>query len=303
VVLLAFSAENGSLVWGTYLGGESFDNGQSIEVTETGLILISGNTRSTQGISSDTAIQPTLNGSEEDYFVAAFSDAGTRIWSTYFGGSQLDFSFSEVTVRGNEFYLSCSTSSSDMPIFGNPYAIEMSSGFLFPSSGIIAKFSMDGQPLWSTYTNSDYECASCTKISVGDDGSIMCGGFFFQDGFNSVCEDLISPEAYQTTYGGGSNDAALFIFQDNTLSTTFTQAEPLKIYPNPAQDFITIEAPDLLWAGMELTVADLSGRTVDRVARFQSGNAYSTSHLADGVYILTGQIGERMFREKMVVQR
>jgi len=30
---------------------------------------------------------------------------------------------------------------------------------------------------------------------------------------------------------------------------------------------------------------------------------FPTSHLADGVYILTRQIGERMFREKMVVQR
>jgi hypothetical protein len=54
---------------------------------------------------------------------------------------------------------------------------------------------------------------------------------------------------------------------------------------------------------MDLTVTDISGRQVDRIARFQSGNTYSTGHLSEGVYILAGQIGERMFRQKLVVQR
>lgn len=77
----------------------------------------------------------------------------------------------------------------------------------------------------------------------------------------------------------------------------------IRIYPNPAKDFITIEAPGHLKTGMEFAVTDLSGRIVDQVRQFQSGGSYGTAHLSEGVYLITGRIGDRVFREKVMVGR
>jgi hypothetical protein len=301
-ILFSFDAEEGTLNWGTYYGGEGSESGYDVETSENGAIVISGRSSSFTNIATPGALNEELNAGAIDGFIAAFSDSGTRLWATYLGSNSFDGLPSFLAIRGDYIYLSATTSSDLLPIIGANPLVPFVEGVGFGTDvGYIAKINLDGSYVWSTYSNPDYECANCRIIEATDTDRFYCLGTFPGQSNNPECIATISPDAYQTEYGGGNTDMALFIYNDNTLSTSFPKAESLNIYPNPAQDLVTIEAPHLLWAGMELTVTDISGRQVDRVARFQSGNTYSTGHLSDGVYILTGQIGKRMFREKLVV--
>jgi len=298
-VLLAYDASNGTMNWGTYYGGEGFESSTSVAVLENGQIVFSGTTDSDNSISSIGSFREDRAGGN-DSFLALFSSLGVRAWSTYFGGAGTEIG-SELNAVENEIYFSGTTSSSTGITIGDPIIDGISGSFVFPA--YIARFDATGTPLWSTYVNENYQCAGATSHAISGSGSIYSTGVFNSNSTNQFCLDFVSPNAFQPSYAGGISDFGIFHFEENYLSTSFQNAEPLTIYPNPTRDFITIEAPNLVWARMELTVTDVSGRQVDRVGQFQSGNSYSTSHLSEGVYILTGRYGERVFREKLVVQR
>lgn len=300
----SWSSENGSLNWATYFGGNVRERDfTSASIDEEDNLYFAGETSSDQGISTMGSFQE-MNAGSSDHLIAKFSPSGGLVWATYFGGSGEESFDSSIQVEGDFFYFSCWSGSNDVPIIGNPLAPDISMAGPNIRPGVIAKFDLDGNAIWSSISNENYVCGSCINLVKDPSDQVFCVGYYYSEEFiEPECDTPTFDSAYQEDFAGGFTDLGIFIYTDNSLSTTFPKAEPLVIYPNPAQDRVTIEAPNLFWAGMELTVTDLSGRTVDRVARFQSGNTYSTSHLSEGVYILTGQIGERMFREKLVVHK
>lgn len=299
--LAAYSTDDGNILWGTYYGGSESENPGYVEAMENGTVLITGVTSSTENIATQNAFQEELNGNV-DNFIVAFDPNGNRIWATYYGGQGNEISQTDLKTVENSIYMMGATFSNDGISIGNPYLDEISE-MSESANTFLVKLDQQGQPIWATFLNQNYECARTRKFDFGENQDILAVGNFNPSSNQQACLDFISPDAYQPFYGGGDSDVGIFIYQDNTLSTIFPQAGPLNIYPNPASNFITIEIPDLLWAGMELTVADFSGRLVDQVRQFQSGNSYETSHLSNGIYILTGQVGDRFFREKLVVSQ
>lgn len=299
--LAAYSTADGTLEWGTYYGGAGSETRGYVEVMDDGTVILTGGTSSDENIASEGAFQTERNGSS-DHFIAAFEPDGTRIWATYYGGNSSELFQGDLAVIGNSIYTVGTTNSNNGVSVGNPILDEIPDSD-DSSNSYMVRFDNNGVPVWSTFTNQNYECALTTRMVVNDNHEIYAAGNFNPLSTDQACLDHISSSAYQPFYGGGDSDIGIFHFQDNVLSTSFYKVEPLQIYPNPATQDITIQAPHLLWAGMELSVTDISGRVVDQVARFQSGSTYNTAQLSNGVYVVTGRIGERVFREKVVVHR
>ncbi|HYV95121.1 MAG TPA: T9SS type A sorting domain-containing protein [Chitinophagales bacterium] len=82
----------GGRVWGTYFGGNGFDQFFGITIDAEANLYMCGIAGSTSGIASIDAIQPTYGGAQ-DAMIAMFDSSGRRIWSTYFGGTGLDNAF------------------------------------------------------------------------------------------------------------------------------------------------------------------------------------------------------------------
>ncbi|MBK9515720.1 MAG: hypothetical protein IPO05_19425 [Flavobacteriales bacterium] len=77
---------NGARAWSTYFGGLGKDEGNSVALGPNGDVVIVGTTASLSGIASAGAFQPALGLAQStDGFIARFSSAGTRVWSTYYG--------------------------------------------------------------------------------------------------------------------------------------------------------------------------------------------------------------------------
>ncbi|MGB6035847.1 MAG: SBBP repeat-containing protein [Cryomorphaceae bacterium] len=298
-ILTSFDINSGTMNWFTYYGGNNEEFGSNISIDSDENIYIVGETDSGENISTTGSYQEVINGFS-DFFLAKFSSEGERLWGTYFGAAITEFIPKLSEISNGEFYLTGRTQSETGLAYGNPILASVDLPSIFSNSSVLAKFSDDGDLIWSTYAPESHPCGIMME-------TILVGSKLYSSGAFPLNSDPdcygLTEDAYQIIHGGGFRDFGIFIYEENFLSTSFPQAEPLTVYPNPAQDQVTIEAPNLLWAGMDLTVTDLSGRQVDRVARFQSGNTYSMGHLSEGVYILTGQIGERMFRQKLVVQR
>lgn len=74
-----------SLEWATYYGGTGFDNGYAIANDTSENLYMVGSTQSTTNIATTGSFKDTLDGTRDGY-VAKFTEAGFRVWATYYGG-------------------------------------------------------------------------------------------------------------------------------------------------------------------------------------------------------------------------
>lgn len=68
------------------------------------------------------------------------------------------------------------------------------------------------------------------------------------------------------------------------------------VYPNPAGEWLHIQTPD---AAEQITLTDLSGRTLISEQNTQSVNV---SHLSNGIYIVTVHTGQHELKRQVIVQ-
>ncbi len=151
------------------------------------------------------AHQTSYGGGGDDSFIAKFDINGLRLWSTYYGGNQIEWGQSCAVANDGSAYLVGYTYSSDGIASGGSYQSTFGGGI----DAFIAKFNSSGVRQWGTYFGSTgpemaYSC-SLDQVS----GSLYICGHVSADG-------IASPGAYQTLLSGGSNtDAFLAKFSSS----------------------------------------------------------------------------------------
>ncbi|HTL82992.1 MAG TPA: T9SS type A sorting domain-containing protein [Bacteroidia bacterium] len=184
-----------SRIWGTYFGRESFDYFTEVTVDNDDNIFASGcsGTSSTL-LATSGAYQVTCAG-WSDGLLVKFDSSGNRLWSTYYGGNDID-SYNGITRDATGHLLLCgNTKSTTGIIFGN--AVQATNGG--QQDGFITRFDSTGFPVWSTYfggSGNEY-FLSVTKDSQGN---------VYASGETSSSSSIASAGAFQTTFGGGSFD-------------------------------------------------------------------------------------------------
>ena len=190
--------------WGTYCGGPNDDDARSCKADVNGDVYIVGTTNSSSGtlIATNGAHQSTYGGGSGDAFLVKFNNNGTRLWGTYYGGSDDDEGSACATDGSGNVYLAGYTSSTvsiaNNVGFQNSYGGGSYDAFL-------VKFNTSGVRQWFTYyggTGSDIGTACATDVN----------GYVYMAGYTSSTVNIASPGAFQGTYGGGTNDAFLVKF-------------------------------------------------------------------------------------------
>jgi hypothetical protein len=264
---------SGDRVWGTYMGGEFADDGVSIALDPDGFPYISGYTQSTSQISSPGSFQETLAGAT-DGFLVKFSTEGSRIWSTYYGGEEMD----EVK--------SCSASDSGILISGYTASETgiASAGAFQPAIGglrdaFLVKFNLSGSRLWGTYYGGEedemgYPCAATPEE-------------LFLAGYTASPGSISTPGSLQPVFGGGDRDGFVSSFSEMPVGIRESDAETLIIFPNPSSGSFTISGKQLLNKPCLIEIRDLAGRLI--VTDQYQGNEivckYNLS-LPPGTYII-----------------
>ena len=101
----------GAMLWGTYYGNGG-DGANSITIDNTGIVSITGATTSAIGIATPGAYQE-VNAGGGDVFVAQFSNSGTLLWGSYYGGSGYDESFGITCNDNGSLYIAGMTNSTE----------------------------------------------------------------------------------------------------------------------------------------------------------------------------------------------
>lgn len=100
---------SGQRVWGTFYGGNRFEQINSIAIGNAGDIYLTGQTNSTNNIATTGAIQSSYSGGTStntyyDALFAIFSPNGKLEWATYFGDTLSDYFHSSVYGPDNNIY-------------------------------------------------------------------------------------------------------------------------------------------------------------------------------------------------------
>jgi len=113
------SPAGNSLIYSTYLGGSADDRGIGIAVDASGSAYLTGHTGSSD-FPTANPYQGTFSG-KDDAFVTKLSVTGASlIYSTYLGGSEVDFGFGIAVDASGSAYVIGYTISSDFPT-ANPF--------------------------------------------------------------------------------------------------------------------------------------------------------------------------------------
>lgn len=206
---------SGSMLWGTYFGGIGGDHARSCTVDKDGNVFLSGNTSSGTSLISG-GHQTTYGGGFTDAFLAKFTNSGGFLWSTYYGGAQLDFGHSCTTdTRGNVYLAGTTESSGNIGFRG--FDTLFSNSF---KRAYLVKFNSTGVRQWATYygssSSSGNDCSTDHKGNIylvgetATDTTIylnghqkFCGGYV--DGFLVKFDDQ-GNRIWGSYYGGEGSD-------------------------------------------------------------------------------------------------
>lgn len=140
---------DGQRIWGTYFGGNGGEQSGEITTDADNNIYLSGETGSSQQLSTPGSHQQTKAG-QFDGFLAKFSPAGIPLWSTYFGGSMADGLSSVEVAYDNSVYVTGTTNSAGLGTPGSYKPDWNGTPEIY-----IGKFDSDGTLLWSTYAGGE----------------------------------------------------------------------------------------------------------------------------------------------------
>ncbi len=257
VFVSKFSSSGNSLIYSTYLGGESHDYGFDIAVDVNGNAYVTGRTASTN-FPTRNPYQASNQG-DVDVFVTKLCNSGdSLIYSTYLGGQSSDRAFGIAVDGSGNAYVSGFTEGSDFPTV-NPYQINQADDDAF-----VTKLSSSGNSLiYSTYLGGGWRDGGY-GITVDDSGNAYVTGFTessdfptqnphqtYQGGFDAVVTKLSSSGdslVYSTYLGGGEEDCGYGIAVDGsgnayvtgvTSSFDFPTQNPCQTYHGSYDAFVT----------------------------------------------------------------
>jgi hypothetical protein len=197
-------ASGNSLVYSTYLGGNSLDMGAAIAVDSSGNAYVTGRTYSTNFPIANPLQANLSGGGGYDAFITKLDASGTSlVYSTYLGGNGGDEAHGIAVDSSGNAYLTGNSSSTDFPRVNS---LEDD----FYCRTFVSKLSTLGNALvYSTCfggSSTDYANA----IAVDSSGNAYVTGW-------TISTDFPTANPFQTSFSGGDSDAFITKIGNTTL--------------------------------------------------------------------------------------
>jgi uncharacterized protein (TIGR03437 family) len=193
------------LVFATYLGGTAPDIAYAVAVDKNGNAFVAGSTQSSDFPVSTGAYQAKYAGGtlpsdavdpSGDAFVARFTTAGDRVWSTFLGGNDRDIAEGIALDAAGSVFVAGTTQSLDFP-----FAAGAVRGCLRTGGPYVAELDSAGSKLLRSSSTGGMGFDEPHAIAVTSESAVYIAG----DAESRVF--FASGGAVQKSYGGGDTDA------------------------------------------------------------------------------------------------
>ncbi len=251
-----------SLVYSTFLGGNSLDGAIGIAVDADGNAYVTGGTFSLNYPTTPGAFQTTYGGSG-DFFVTKLNPSGTgAVYSTYIGGSGNEAGFAIALDADGHAWVAGQTYSPNYPVTADAYQHALAA----PDYDVaVTKLSADGSSLeYSTYLgggNTDFG----TGVAVDSNGDAYVTGYVGAAGFPTT------PGSFQSSYGAGRTGFQPFIAK-------LGPAAPADTTPPT----VTCGSPDGLWHSTDISIQCTASDTGSGLADPADASFLLSTHVPAG---------------------
>ena len=187
-----FAAGCQSLVFSTYMGGTDDDGCTGIGIDSGKCVYVSGYTMSSD-LPVVNAYQDYHAGGGTDIFLSKFNYSGdSLLYSTYLGGSDLDFCYGIAVSPTRDVFVAGGTYSVDFPTQAALFET-----YINKTDAFITRFDASGEMLsFSTFFNGSYD-ETIRTVVVDDDNNAWVVGY-------TVSDDLPVENAYQDHLTGSN---------------------------------------------------------------------------------------------------
>jgi hypothetical protein len=281
------------LVYSTYLGGSTDDNGFGIALDAAGNAYVTGFTASSNFPTTTGAYDTSYNGGATDVFVTKLNAAGTSLlYSTFLGGSSGDQGLGIAVDANNNAYVTGFTGSTNFPVRADTNQIPPGS-FVYRSTyqggstdGFVTKLNSTGTGLvFSTFAGGS-GADEGWGIAVHSSGDVYVTGDTTSTNWTATTNGLQKTNAggmdafflrldrfaaaagYFTYLGGSGSDSARAIAIDATRNVYLTGGTTSSNFPIVAGSFDTSAnagedafATKLTYAGSTMAAGDTYVRT------------------------------------------
>ncbi len=216
--VIIFMNSIGQMQWSTYFGADNAAAPQSVnesftkvQIAPDGSVYMVGTVNIDASILMDAGgyFDNTHNGGQEDVLITKFSSANALLWSTYFGGSDIeDEVYGIGTDDASNLYISGITKSTDLPTLDPGGGAFFDNSLNGTQSGFLAKFNSNTDLVWSTYFGaSGNDWRTTLDVSAGNTLYVA-----EQTNSTSGMPVLNSTGSYNQSTGSGSSSGFIASF-------------------------------------------------------------------------------------------
>lgn len=220
-VVLKFSPDGQTLIWGMYLGGSDKDWNHGVYVDGAGDVYTAGFTRSSDF--PTVSAYKNYNGAGEDYFLTKINRDGTRlVYSTFFGSNSVkDGGRTVLTANtAGELFFGLTARANNYPITSDAVQKTFGGG---ASDAFLGKLSANGNTLlYGSYLGGSADEEGWSGINIGMDGSVYFSGVTNSVNFpttNGVLQPIYGGNATGNLWEG---DGFITRFSANLSSLIFS---------------------------------------------------------------------------------
>ncbi len=272
-----------------YGGGETDYGGFGLLELEDGYIFLA-QTNSNDG---DVSGLNQQIGEYTDIWAVKIDFEGNIIWQRCLGGESWDFAGSLHQTDDGGFMIFAETKSYGGDVSGNNswsafYDIWM------------AKLSANGELVWQEcFGGYGNERTLSGSLRKSDHNWVIAGRASYENSFDVDCDLHGSPE-----------DFWVFEIKDTTVSIDEMESETLKVYPNPAKDWVVFElpsgAPPSIPPGggknPSLQITNIFGQEVARIALWQEVTVWDCREVEAGVYFYQLKTKDQQLKGKIIIK-
>lgn len=258
---------NGKEVWQQCYGGSGHDAVNDILELKDGYLLIAG-TSSDDGDVSGFHGTP---GDSYDIWIIKTDFFGNITWEKCYGGSDIDFAKKVFQTSDGGFVVFGITNSFNGDVSGN-HSLDN----LRPSIWVF-KIDSIGNLLWQQcFGGIARERVHYGVVKKSDKNFVIAGEMSYGPSFDVGC--------YNQNPGGKPDFWVFEVIDTSTNSIAAPKLPELKVYPNPASEYLNIEFSQAFSGKMQFELYDCYGRKVKDLKITKPVQTISLTEIIDGMY-------------------
>ena len=311
---IANHSSNNALIWSTYFGGNGAEKLNDIDVDANDNIYITGLTGSTSGFpltdpaGSTDHYQGTYGGGTEDAYIAEFSDAGVRLWSTYFGDSDNENGYGLTLDSDGNIYVTGRISASSL-IFPTT---NLANGYVESYNGSTEGFLLAFNPalhyIWGTYFGGNAVDLPYSLATYQNSKLFMVGGTSSTASF--PVENLNGAYNQGSIIGFNNGYISEFDLSPVIISSvsdiSSAIGKDILVFPNPSQDVVNISLNLSKQSNVTITLVNVLGQQL-MAENIKNATGVLTKQLpvnklATGMYIVNVTVDGKITSKKIIKQ-